>query len=345
MQKKYVAIMLTLTILIGFFCAFPSPAISEQKVVKWNLNVWGGPRGWTFPIEDWARDMGKHTNGKWQIKIHYGGVLAPPKEVLDGIKAGMFEATGVCAGYTPAKTPLHRVFELPFIGATSTAHNQLLMKALWEHPAVVKELLEWNAVPLLPGGLPTYHLMGNKKLKSVADLKGARIRIAGDIAKVLKEFGAAPTMVPAPELYETLARGTIDLAGFPYTYAFGAYKIFEVSKYVNIPMTLGTMNCPVVANKDAYDALPEEWKKLHKVWYDNAPYVWAFYYAEADAKWEPIFRKKLEFVEFPASERAKLVAKAEAIWEKWVKEMEKKGRPGRDVLNFFLKKRKEIAGY
>ena len=344
-RNKYVAILLTVFITIGFFYAFPSQAVSEEKIVKWNLNLWGGSRAWTKPMEQWAKDMGRYTNGKWQIKLHYGGVLAPPKEVLDGIKAGMFEATGLCAAYTPAKAPLHRVLELPFIAPTETMHIQQLMHALWEHPALKKELLKWNAVPLLPAGLPTYHLMGNKALRSVKDLKGTRIRIGGDIAKVLKQFGAVTMIVPAPEVYESISRGTIDLVGLPYTYALGSYKIFEVSKYLNIPMTLGTMNCPVLASKTAWDALPEAWKKIHKVWYDLAPYVWSEQYAKADRKFIPIFQQKQEFIEFPASERAKLVAKAGDIHEKWIAEMEKKGLPGRDVYNFLLKKRKEIAGY
>jgi TRAP-type C4-dicarboxylate transport system substrate-binding protein len=296
-------------------------------------------------MERWARDMEKYTNGGWKIKIHFGAVLAPGKENLDGIRAGMFEAAGFCAAWAPGKTPLHRILELPFIAPTSTAHIQKMVHALWEHPALKKELLRWNAVPLLPSGLPTYHLMGNKAIRSVKDLKGARMRIGGDIAKVLREFGAVPTLVPSPEVYETLSRGTIDLVGLPYTYAYGAYKIHEVSKYINIPLTLGTMCCPIIANKDAWDALPEEYKKIHKIWYDLSPYVWADAYSEADAKWEPIFRKKLEFVDFPASERAKLVATAENIYEKWIAEMEKKGLPGKDVFDFFLKKRKEIAGY
>lgn len=345
MQKKYVAVLLTLTLMVGFFCAFPSQAISAKKVVKWNMNFWGGSRGWTKPAEQWAKDMERYTNGRWQIKIHFGGVLSPPKEVLDGIKAGMFEATGFCTAYTPAKTPLHRVMDLPFISATETVHNQKLMKKLWEHPALKKELLKWNAVPLLPAGLPTYHLMGNKAIRTVADLKGARIRIGGDQAKVLKQFGAVTMIVPAPEVYESIARGTIDLVGLPYTYALGSYRIHEVSKYLNIPMTLGTMVCPIVANKDAWDALPEEFKKIHQVYYDLAPVVWADEYNIADAKWLPIFKKKLEFIDFPASERAKLVGKAEDIYKKWVAEMEKKGLPGQDVFDYFLKIRKEIVGY
>jgi TRAP-type C4-dicarboxylate transport system substrate-binding protein len=342
---KYVAFILSLAVMIGGLTCFPMQAFSGQKVVKWNFSIWGGRRAWTYPMERFVEDMKKLTNGGWQIKIHYGGALAPGKENLDGIYSGMFEAAGFCAAWAPAKTPLHRVLELPFIAPANTAQIMKMAHALWEHPALKKELLKWNAVPFLPAANPTYHLMGNKAIRTVADLNGARIRIGGDIAKVLKEFGSVSTLIPSPELYEALSRGTIDLVGLPYTYSFGSYKIYEVSKYMNIPLTLGTMFCPIIANKDAYDALPEEYKKLHEVWYDLAPFVWADAYAETDAKWEPIFRKNLEWVEFPASERDKLVSKAAPIYKEWVAEMEKKGMPGQEVFDYFMKKRKEIAGY
>jgi hypothetical protein len=53
----------------------------------------------------------------------------------------------------------------------------------------------------------------------------------------------------------------------------------------------------------------------------------------------------LEFVKLPDSERDKLVGKAEGVWEKWIKKMDKKGLPGKEVFDYFLAKRKEIAGY
>jgi TRAP-type C4-dicarboxylate transport system substrate-binding protein len=78
----------------GFLLTLPPKAISAGKTITWNLSVWGGKRAWTNPLHDWVADMEKATNGRWKIKIHYGGVLAPPKENWDGIRAGMFEAAG-----------------------------------------------------------------------------------------------------------------------------------------------------------------------------------------------------------------------------------------------------------
>lgn len=154
-MRKSLGILLACVLLFAFSVPLiPTSAISADKVIKWDFNLWGGPRAWTLPIERWAKDMEAKTNGKWQIKIHYGGVLAPAKEVLDGIKAGMFQASGLCCAYTPGKTPLHRVSELPFIAPEKTLHIIQLVVELWKHPAMKKELLKWNAVPFMPAAIP-----------------------------------------------------------------------------------------------------------------------------------------------------------------------------------------------
>jgi TRAP-type C4-dicarboxylate transport system substrate-binding protein len=104
------------------------------------------------------------------------------------------------------------------------------------------------------------------------------------------------------------------------------------------------MSCFYIASKDAWDALPEEFKKYHMLWYNQAPGIWRGAFKKADDKWIPIFKKHLEFIDFPKSERDKIVEKAQAVYERWVERMEKQGLPGRDVLNYYLKKRKELTG-
>ena len=344
LNKKWFLFFLSLTIAVGFLLTLPPKAISAEKVVEWNFNLWGGKRGWTAPLHDWAAAMNTKTKGRWKIKLHYGGVLAPPKESYDGIKAGMFEATGICAAYTPGKNPLHTVSELPFIAPSTNEQLVQMMMEMWRHPALKKELLKWNAVPLFPAALPMYHIIGNKAVNTTEDLKGLRVRVGGEIGKVLSDFGVAVTTVPGPEIYETISRGTVDAVAFPYTYAMGSYKIHEVSKYL-VFISLGTMSCFYVASKDAWDSLPEEFKEYHREWYYKAPYLWAASYKVSDDKWIPIFKKRLEYIDFPDSERNKIVAKAEGVYERWVKAREKEGLPGRDVLNYYIKKRKEITGH
>jgi hypothetical protein len=80
-------------------------------------------------------------------------------------------------------------------------------------------------------------------------------------------------------------------------------------------------------------------------WYNRSPEIWAAEFKKADDKWIPIFKKKLEFIDFPFSERERLVREAETFYEKWVEARQKEGLPGRDVLNYYIKKRKELIGH
>jgi len=203
------------------------------------------------------------------------------------------------------------------------------------HPLIVKEMAErWNIKYFGPVFLPPYEFMGNKRIASVADMKGVKMRISGLNAKALQVFGAVPTMVTAPEGYTALERGTIDSFGFPYSYAFGAYKMYEVSKYSTEGMAMSGFLCFQGVSLTAWNKLPASLKAELPKAQVLAAAVMIQAFKDADDKWVPIFKQKLEVVPFPAAERAKLAAGANAIWEDWVKEQEAAGRPGRTILNF-----------
>ncbi len=192
----------------------------------------------------------------------------------------------------------------------------------------------WNIKYLGPTFLPAYEFMGNKRIASVNDMKGVKMRISGLQAKALQVFGAVPTMVTAPEGYEALQRGTIDSFGLPYTYTFGAYKLYEVSKYTTEGMAMNGLLCFEGVGLSAWNKLSDGLKaKLPEAQALARAALLKAYQAD-DEKWIPIFKQKLEVVQFPAEERAKLVAGANEIWETWVKEQEAAGRPGREMLNF-----------
>jgi TRAP-type C4-dicarboxylate transport system substrate-binding protein len=343
--KRFWSAVICFIFVMGIFVTCVPQAMSASDKITWNVALWGGERDWTRPLHKYVKDMEKLTNGRWQIKLHYGSVLSPSKEHLDGLKAGLFEACQFCASYAPGKTPLQTVFELPFILPQDPQQMCQMMAALWELPVLKKELAKWNAVPFLPASITQYGLMGNKKIAKVADFKGVRIRISGEMARVVEMFGAAPTMIPVSDLYEAMERGTLDMATLPWAFSFGAFKINEVSKFVTTNFNPGSQSCAYLANKRAWDALPKEFQKYHMEWYKKAPKVWGDEYKKGDKRWIPIYKKTMEFVRLPDSERNKLVSKAEGVWKKWVERMEKKGLPGQKVLDYFLAKRKEIAGY
>ena len=55
-----------------------------------------------------------------------------------------------------------------------------------------------------------------------------------------------------------------------------------------------------------------------------------------------MFKQKLEVNTFSPADRQRLIAGANEIWEGWVVEQEKAGRPGRAMLDFV---KKEVAKF
>ncbi|MEA3359550.1 MAG: TRAP transporter substrate-binding protein DctP [Thermodesulfobacteriota bacterium] len=344
-RKKGMLFAVYVALILGLGLSQAPGAWCASDTITWNISLWGGERDWTRPLHRWVEDMKTRTNGRWIIKLHYGAVLSPSKENLDGLKAGLFEGCQFCGSYAPGKTPLNRVFELPFILPQEPEKISMMMAALWEHPTILKELGRWNAVPLFPAAITQYGMMGNKRIAKCEDFKGIRIRIPGEMARVLTQFGAVPAMLPVADLYEAMERGTVDMATLPWPFSFGAFKIHEVSKYVITNFAPGSNSCAFLANKKAWDALPDEFKKMHMEWYKKAPKIWGEEYKKGERKWIPIYKEKLEFVKFPDSERAKLLNKAEGVHQDWIKKMKKRRLPGQEIYDYFLGKRKEICGF
>jgi TRAP-type C4-dicarboxylate transport system substrate-binding protein len=312
---------------------FGAPA-SAQKIV-WNHNIFGPPRAVTAGIEAVRDVLQKASNGTFELKIAYGAALGPERQIPEAVKTGGYEGGQMCGGYYPNKFPLLTVMELPFLSPAGTADNAKVYAKVIRHPLIVKEMADrWGVRYLGPVFLPPYEFMGNKRIATVADMKGVKMRISGLNAKALQKFGAVPTMVTAPEAYTALERGTIDSFGFPYAYTFGAYKIYEVSKFVTEGMAMGGFMCFQGVSIKAYESLPASLKAKMDEADKVASEALLKAYTDADKKWIPIFKEKLEVTPFPAAERAKLAAGAGEIWEAWVKEQEAAGRPGRELLNF-----------
>jgi TRAP-type C4-dicarboxylate transport system substrate-binding protein len=327
------AIVLRAAIALLFGVGICASALAQKTV--WNLNIFGPPRAVTAGIEAISEFYKKESNGALEIKIAYGSSLGPEKEIPENIKTGGYEGGFMCAGYYPNKFPLLTVMELPFLPPRSLADNAKVNDALLNHPLIVKEMASrWNIRVLGPIILPPFEFMGNKRIASVADMKGVKMRIAGLNAKALQAFGAVPTMVTAPEGYTALERGTIDSFGFPYAFAFGAYKLHEVSKYATENMAMSGFMCFIGVSLSSWNKLPDNLKaKLPQAQALSREALFKAFKADDD-KWIPIFKQKLEVVQFPPAERAKLVAASNSIWEDWVKEQEAAGRPGREILNF-----------
>ena len=158
----------------------------------------------------------------------------------------------------------------------------------------------------------------------------------GGMGRSAEAIGAVPTTVPAPEVYNAIARGTVDAIGFPFTYAFSAYKVDEVAEWYTTNMALGTVNCPIVFNIKAWDKLPKQYKKLLNDLKLPASNAQQAAYAVMDKKNLAEWPKKMKAITIDEASMAEFRrVGGEPLWKKWVEE-NKDDIPAQELLDLVL---------
>jgi TRAP-type C4-dicarboxylate transport system substrate-binding protein len=220
--------------------------VSGPKVT-WNISLWGKARAFTAGIEKTAMLVKEKTGGNWEMKLHYGAALSKSRENLDGLSVGAFEGAMFCNFYHPQKNPALMALTMPFLPMNSWEDNRKMRDAVYAHPAVKKELAQWNAMAYVSSYLPQYEFLGKgKPPMALADWKGMTVRAGGGVGQAMKVLGATPTSSSATEVYTGVQQGTMDAASFPFTYSHvAAHQIarWPFPSALIKPCPTSTKNC------------------------------------------------------------------------------------------------------
>jgi len=300
--------------------------------VTWNVSLWGKRRAFTEHVEKLAELVEQKTNGDFKINISYGG-LSKNRENLDGISIGAFEMAQFCAGYHRDKNPTITVLELPFLGVSTLEEEIKVATAVYNHPAVKKDLARWNAIPFMTSPMPQYNVAGvGDAPKSLDDFNGMRIRATGGLGNAFKTVGSTPTSVTATEAYTALESGVVDSVAFAQ-HAHLAFRTIDIAKWWTSNLNPGTVNCPVVVNTDAYNALSGEHKAALDGSKDEAIAHYLSNYNKLIEKWEGILTEKgVQKVEFSQDQIDAFRSKAaNPVREKWLADMKAAGVPGEEL--------------
>jgi len=313
-------------------------AVDGPKV-SWNLSVWGPPRAFTAGIETLASYVSKETDGKFTIKIHYGDSLSKASDNLDNIKLGAFEMAQICTGYHPGKHLGINALDLPGLPLADPEVHAMVHDVFYKNPYIVNEFKRWNAMVLMSVLQPQSEFMGTGDAPTkMADYKGMRVRALGGTGAAMKNLGAVPTSVPAPEVYTSMERGVFRAAAFPYTYAFASYKIPEIAKWYTTNLSPGANNCPTIVALDAFGKLPPQYKELFDKAKPLAYQALIKAHSETDKKnladWE---KKGLKAIVY-SPEELKIFQEVGAapVWKAWVTDNAAKGVPAQELLDLIL---------
>lgn len=297
-----------------------SASATSTQTYRWKLVTSWAPK---FPVlgegaERFAHYVDSASNGRMKIQVYGAGELVPGLEVFNAVSQGTAEMGHSAAYYWVGKVPAAPLFaSIPF-GMNAQQFNA------WYYSGGGKELWEeayapQGVVPFLCGN--TGVQMGgwfNKEIKSVADLKGLKMRIPGWGGKVITKAGGSSVTLAANEIYTSLERGVIDAAEWigPYhDYKLGLHKAAKFYYYPgwHEPGTAFEL----IVNKKAYDALPTDLKQIIS---DAAAHINVSVLAEFEAQNNFYLQKllneeKVQLREFPKDVLAELKKFAKEVAE------------------------------
>jgi TRAP-type C4-dicarboxylate transport system substrate-binding protein len=208
--------------------------------------------------------------------------------------------------------------------------------AVYNHPATIEDLARWNATLLMPSPLPQYNIAGvGEPPATLADFDGFPVRATGGIGEALSLIGAVPTSVTASETRQALDSGIVKGISFA-PHAHMSFGITEAADWWTTNLNPGTVNCPVVANTDALNALSDAERDALMSSIDEAlaHYV-DFYNNDTMAKWGPTLTEKgIQEVSFNPERLAEFRAQAASpVAEKWLEENSARGLPAQELLD------------
>lgn len=318
-------------------CALSFAFVTEAAATEWNVSVWGKRRAFTEHVEKIAELVSEKTGGEFTMNVSYGG-LSKNRENLDGISIGAFEMAQFCAGYHADKNRVITVLELPFLGVENLEQERAVSKAVYAHPAAAEEMAQWNAKLLMTSPMPQYNIVGTgTPRRTLEDFKGMRVRATGGLGKAFEAVGAVPTSVTATEAYQAMESGVVDTVAFAQ-HAHLSFGTINQATWWTANLNPGTVNCPVVVNIDAYEALSDAEREALDSSVDEALDHYLANYGELLKKWDSVLEEKgVEKVEIDAAvlEEFKAIAAAPAR-DAWIADMEAQGLPGQELYDLVV---------
>jgi TRAP-type C4-dicarboxylate transport system substrate-binding protein len=311
---------------------------TEAMATEWNVSVWGKRRAFTEHIEKLAELVSQKTNGEFTMNVSYGG-LSKNRENLDGISIGAFEMAQFCAGYHRDKNRAITVLELPFLGVENLQQEVAVSNAVYSHPAAVEEMAQWNAKLLMTSPMPQYNLVGTGAPRDTLEkMEGMRVRATGGLGDAFKAVGAVPTSVTSSEAYQAMDSGVVDTVAFAQ-HAHLSFGTINQADWWTANLNPGTVNCPVVVNIDAYEALTDAERAALDSSVGEAMDYYLENYGKLLKRWDEVLAEKnVQKVVISDAELAKFRAKAaDPIRDAWVKEMEAQGIPGQELIDLVEK--------
>jgi TRAP-type C4-dicarboxylate transport system substrate-binding protein len=205
-------------------------------------------------VAPWIKDVIKATNGAVKPKLSAARVGPPPKN-WQVVTKGLADVVLLANLFQPRRIQLPNIAQLPL----NSPSAQKTSIALWKtHQKYFYKANEYKGAKMVGTfvGSPNIIHSSNKPIRSVADLKGYKLRAApGITTKILKSAGAVPVASGPSKIFGLVSKGVVDGIAVP-GYGLRAFRVLPYIKYSTvIPGGLTNTAFSLLINRKKWDSL------------------------------------------------------------------------------------------
>ena len=160
------------------------------------------------------RDIWRVSDGLLEMKFHEPGALVAPLEMFDAVRAGVIDAAFSSPGFWGNKLPALQLFAaIPF---GPSAEEFLAWIYFGGGQELFNEIYKANGIHSIFCGLIAPEAAGwfRRRIRTVEDLKGLKMRFFGLGAKVMQKLGVITSQLTSGDIYMAFESGEIDAAEF-----------------------------------------------------------------------------------------------------------------------------------
>jgi tripartite ATP-independent transporter DctP family solute receptor len=242
-----------------------------------------------FTAKEFKRRIEENSKGQIEVKLYGYEQLGKEVDIVNQLELGTVNMAIMGGTVIEQAAPKFNIWAAYYIFQNNEEVMTVLNGPIGQK--MEKAMLANKGIRVVGYGLRgPRHLTSNRPIKTAAEVKGLKIRIALQPIYVesWKALGAFPQAIAYGELYTALKQGIVDSQENPLAYIYAPH-FDEVQKYVNLTGHLRAFFTYVMSEKFYARLTPE----LQKLVIDEGKYITKFH-NELMVKGDADFRKKLE---------------------------------------------------
>ena len=329
---------------LGLACATAAPAAE----VDLNFAHFMPTGSWQHQdfFTAWEKAVEEQSGGRIDVTVFPAQTLGKAPQGYDNARTGVADIAWTVQGYTAGRFPLSHVVELPGLFDSAEVGSCAFQK-LYDSGALDAEYADTHVLFVHTHG-PGHLHTAETPVTTLADLEGLKIRHPTQvIGRLLEDLGAAPVGMPAPRIYESMQRGTIDGYMLPWE-AVDGFRTYEVSDH-HTQFGFYALAFVLTMNKGTYESMPAD---LRAVIDANSGLDWAVRagrgFDAGDRVGKEVALENGTLHEIEGAERAEWEAAADRITRGYIRQLESEGLPGREtyeaVQGYVAECRDELGG-